>query len=75
MSDTVEPIDQRPSVCDTHSNDSAHEREFVSLETIEPEKPGNRLRIAAILLALAVCTSDFSPCAFRILEGYVMADV
>ena len=70
MSDTIEPIDRTPSVCDTHStNDSTHERDFVPFETIEPEKPGNRLRIAAILLALAVCTNHFSPCTFRALEG------
>ena len=68
MTDTIEPSVQRPSVCDTHRNDSTSEGEFVPLETIEPAQSRSRLRITAVLLALAVCTSDFSSCAFRILS-------
>ena len=69
MTDTIEPSVQRPSVCDTHSNnDSTREREFVPLETIEPAQSRSRLRITAVLLALAVCTTEFSSCAFRILS-------
>ena len=76
MNDTIEPIDQRPSVSDTRSNHSTGEREFVPLETAEPESPRNRFRIAAILLALAVRTTDSSPCACRTLEGFATeADV
>ena len=76
MNDTIEPIDPRPSVSDTHSDHSIGEREFVPMETTEPESPRNRFRIAAILLALAVRTSDFSSCTCRTLEGHATgADV
>ena len=76
MTDTIESSDQRPRAHDAHSNHSTHERDFVPLETTEPGNARGRLRIAAILLALAVCISASSPCAFPILEECVTeADV
>ena len=75
MTDTIESSDRRPSVIDTHSIDSTRERDFVPLEITHSAEPRSRVRIAAILLALAVRTCA-SPCTFHIVDGYVSeADV
>ncbi|KAL8793293.1 MAG: hypothetical protein Q9195_004070 [Heterodermia aff. obscurata] len=53
MTSTIEINDQRSSDCDIRSNHST-QHNIVPIETIEPAKSHGRLRIAAILLALAL---------------------
>lgn len=66
MTSRIEISDQRSIDCDIRSNHPIREPDIVPMETTEPGNPHGRLRIAAILLALAVCIFGFLPGAPRI---------